>query len=445
MTDHVQIPVKNRMVFKKKAGPSPQDRPTTEPPWKILVVDDDSEVCLLTTEVLRGFVFEGRSIELISGYSGQESQSLIRQHGDIAVILLDVVMETDHAGLDVVKFIREEHGDKNMRILLRTGQAGLFPEEKVFEQYDINNFLEKADLTSRRLKTALRVALRAYRDMLELDDARKRESLLRQAADAASLAKTNFLHMMSHELRTPLQGTKGPFEEFKNQFHLFAGTRKLWALISKLGDEALKAQFSASLAEITKEVVEIAEQGLTSVEHLLGIIEDVLDFARIEAGKLTLSMDVHAVAKPVHEVTHLLRPLAEKKGIALTVTIMGDYNVRVDLKRFKQILFNLIGNAIKFTAQGEISLHVSQQANFVLFRVADTGLGIPPDKMEVIFDAFEQVDNSPIRQAGGTGLGLPITRELVRRQGGDIQVQSQVGAGSVFSFSLPLAANNPVV
>ncbi|MBF0133880.1 MAG: hypothetical protein HQL75_15010 [Magnetococcales bacterium] len=445
MTDHVRVSAKNRMVFKKKVGPLPQDRPITEPPWKILVVDDDSEVCLLTSEVLRGFVFEGRPIELISGYSGRESQSLIRQHGDIAVILLDVVMETDHAGLDVVKFIREEYGDKNMRILLRTGQAGQFPEEKIFEMYDINNFLEKSDLTSHRLKTALRVALRAYRDMRELDDARKREGLLRQAADAASLAKTNFLHMMSHELRTPLQGTKGPFEEFKDQFHLFTGTRKLRALIDKLGDEALKAQFSSSLAEVTKEVVEIAEQGLTSVEHLLGIIEDVLDFSRIEAGKLALSIDVHSVAKPIDEVIHLLRPLAEKKGVSLTVTITGDYSVRADLKRFKQILFNLIGNAIKFTAKGEIFLHVSQQDDFVSFRVVDTGSGIPPDKMEAIFEAFEQVDNSPIRQAGGTGLGLPIARELVRRQGGEIQVQSQVGVGSVFSFSLPLAAKHSVV
>jgi signal transduction histidine kinase len=348
-------------------------------------------------------------------------------------------METSHAGLDVVKFIREERNDKNMRILLRTGQAGQFPEETVFEQYDINNFLEKADLTSRRLKTALKVALRTYRDMIELDDARKKERELRQAADAANQAKSNFLHMMSHELRTPLQGTKGPFEEFKHQFHLFSGVKKLQTLIDELDDDGVKSQFSAALIDTREEVAEIAGQGLDSVVHLLGIIEDVLDFARIEAGKLSLSIATLSIAKPVDEVIRIVRPLAEKQGLALTVTVIEDLTVQADLKRMKQILLNLLGNAIKFTSQGTVSLDISRQENQALFQVKDTGPGIPEEKIETIFNAFEQVDNSSTRQAEGTGLGLPITQELVHRQGGEIKVQSVMGKGCVFSFTLPLA------
>ncbi|MBF0463343.1 MAG: hypothetical protein HQL87_18430 [Magnetococcales bacterium] len=431
---------KRQIVFKNKTSTQLENLKPLDPPWKILVVDDDEQVHILTKEVLRDFIFEGRPLLLLSGYSGQEAKSLLKtHHHDTALLLLDVIMETSHAGLDVVKFIREELGNHHLRILLRTGQAGQFPEEKIFEEYDINNFLDKTDLTSRRLKMAIKVALRTSRDIQELDLARKREAVLRQAADAASQAKTNFLHMMSHELRTPLQGTKGPFEEFKSQFHLFVGMKKLTALINTLGDATLKAQLIAATAEIREEVADIATQGLKSVEHLLGLIEDVLDFARIEAGKLRLTIVPHALLQIVHDVVDTMRPMAEQRGLVLETHLpQQDLIVLADGKRLKQILFNLLGNAIKFTAQGTVSLTVARVGQQVFFSVEDSGCGIPQEKLAIIFEAFEQVDNSATRHVGGTGLGLPITRELVRKQGGEIQVQSILGQGSLFSFTLPL-------
>ncbi|MBF0181744.1 MAG: hypothetical protein HQM03_17130 [Magnetococcales bacterium] len=429
---------KKLMVFKKKAPVAQAEVPLRVDPWKILVIDDDRQIHILTEEVLKDFLFEGRPLLLISGYSGEQAKELLVTHADASVILLDVVMETSHAGLEVVKYIREEIKNQNLRILLRTGQAGQFPEEKIFEEYDINNFLEKTDLTSRRLKTALKVSLRAYRDIRELDEARMREEALRRAADAASLAKTNFLHMMSHELRTPLQGTKGPFEEFKTQFHLFTGMKKLHSMIASLDDAARRSSFQAALDEVSEEVAEIAGQGLRSVEHLLGLIEDVLDFARIEAGRLTLSAAPCPVGPVIHDVLATVRPLAEKKGLRLNVELEQEIVVMADGKRLKQILFNLLGNAIKFTQHGSVTLAILPAAGMAMFRVADTGPGIPPEKLEVIFEPFEQVDNSATRQAGGTGLGLPIARELVRRQGGDIHVHSTLGRGSLFSFTLPL-------
>ncbi|MBF0417510.1 MAG: response regulator [Magnetococcales bacterium] len=432
-------PEKKRMTFRSKSAARSEAAKPSGTPWKILVVDDDPQIHILTEEILKEFTFESRSLLLISGYSGHEAQELLGKHPDAAVILLDVVMETSHAGLDVVKFIRDKVGNQNLRILLRTGQAGQFPEEKIFEEYDINNFLEKTDLTSRRLKTALKVGLRAYRDISELDLARQRESELRLAADAASKAKTNFLHMMSHELRTPLQGTKGPFEEFKGQFHLFSGVKRLRSMIHSLNDDQMRTQFASALQETYDEVVDIASQGLKSVEHLLGLIEDVLDFARIEAGKLTLSIAPLAIQEPIQDVITTLRPLAEKKGLQLDAPLNETITVIADGKRFKQILFNLLGNAIKFTNSGSVTLTVSHHGKQALFLIEDTGCGIPPEKLSVIFEAFEQVDNSSTRHAGGTGLGLPITRELVSRQGGEIHVESTPGQGSRFSFSLPLA------
>ncbi|MBF0145084.1 MAG: hypothetical protein HQL84_12300 [Magnetococcales bacterium] len=440
MEDFVAESGKKQMVFKTKGGPEQQESRPLGPPWKILVIDDDRQIHYLTEEVLRGFTFEKRPLQLISGFSGREAIELIRQHQDAAAILLDVIMETNYSGLDIVKFIREEMNNRRLRILLRTGQAGQFPEEKIFEEYDINNFLEKADLTIRRLKTAIKVSLRAHRDMCELDLARMREVELRKAADAASLAKTQFLHMMSHELRTPLQGTKGPFEEFKSQFHLFSGMKELYRLTGALEDDSLKRRFSAVLDDVRGEVEAIAAQGLKSVEHLLGLIEDILDLARIEAGKLHLDIAPHRVFAAIEEVVVAVRPLVEKNGLTLE-TDLGSQDVEVlaDRKRFKQILFNLLGNAIKFTVRGRIVLSLVRNDRELCFRIEDSGIGIPPEQLETIFEPFVQVDNSATRNVGGTGLGLPITRELVRRMGGELGVQSTLGQGSVFSFTLPLA------
>ncbi|MBF0097837.1 MAG: hypothetical protein HQM04_03085 [Magnetococcales bacterium] len=440
MTEATPESGKKLLLFKKKESPAPPTDPCPGLPWKLLVVDDDEQIHMLTREVLAGFHFEGRPIQLIFASSGHEAKQILLTHQEIAVILLDVVMESSHAGLEVVRFIRDDLNNHLVQILLRTGQAGQFPEESVFEQHDINNFLEKADLTSRRLKTALKAGLRSYRDIAELDKIRKLESELRTAADTANRAKSNFLNMVSHELRTPLQGTKGPFEEFKSQFHLFTGMKKLANHIDSLPDAQLRERFHADLREVHKEVVEIASQGLQSVEHLLSLIEDILDFARIEAGKMTLIPIPCPVRPLVEDVFAIIQPLAAQKQLTLTLQTESDWVVQADAKRFKQILLNLLGNAIKFTEKGSVTLRVQPQENMALFEVIDSGCGIPADKLEAIFHLFEQVDNSLTRRASGTGLGLPITRELVHKQGGTMRVHSTPGQGSHFFFTLPLAS-----
>ncbi|WP_130470942.1 hybrid sensor histidine kinase/response regulator [Candidatus Magnetaquicoccus inordinatus] len=433
-------PGKKLLLFKNKS-PTP-DASLDALPWQILIVDDDQQVHHLTREVLHGFHFEGRPLYLLYASSAKEAQKLLLDHNNIAVILLDVVMESSHSGLELVRFIREECDNHLLQILLRTGQAGQFPEESVFEQHDINNFLEKSDLTSRRLKTALKSALRAYRDIQELDQMRKQEQELRQTADHANRAKSAFLNMVSHELRTPLQGTKGPFEEFKSQFHLFIGMKKLRNQIDALPSTPHKESLLAALHELHQEVVEIASQGLQAVEHLLGLIEDILDFARIEAGKLSLLPVPCPVTPLVREVWNLIQPLADAKTLRLSYQPESELTILADSKRCKQILLNLLGNAIKFTAQGEIILRVRQQEQMALFEVADSGCGIPADKLETIFHLFEQLDNSLTRRAGGTGLGLPISRELVNKQGGSMYVHSTLGQGSHFFFTLPLAMHS---
>nr|CRH07477.1 Putative histidine kinase with HAMP domain, PAS domain, HisKA domain and HATPase c domain [Candidatus Magnetococcus massalia] len=260
----------------------------------------------------------------------------------------------------------------------------------------------------------------------------------KEAAESANKAKTDFLHVMSHELRTPLQGARGPLQEFNDQFTAFEGMDILQELVDEIPDVAHRTTIQNALEVLHQEVHEVSSQGLRSAEHLLKLIEEILDFARIEAGKLKVDTVAVEASITVHEVLEMVQHQAAAKGLQLTSSIDEEITILADPMRFKQILLNLMGNAVKFTEQGEISLCAYAKDDHAWFEVSDTGCGIPEDQLDGIFTAFEQVDNSATRRVGGTGLGLPITRKLLKLMRGTIAVESTVEHGSTFRFSLPL-------
>jgi signal transduction histidine kinase len=248
---------------------------------------------------------------------------------------------------------------------------------------------------------------------LDANDARLERTLedltkARDRAEAASVAKSQFLANISHEIRTPMNGVLG------------------MAQIMARGE----------LADEQRERLQIIRE---SGSTLLQILNDVLDLAKIEAGKLEISREAVALPAAVAAVCEPFRAAAAEKGLAFGVLVepdaVGPWNL--DSMRVSQVLGNLLSNAIKFTAEGHVSTRVWRSDRGLEFTVMDTGPGIPEDRLVELFGKFNQLDASTTRQFGGTGLGLAICRELVELMDGELTVESRVGQGSWFSFSLP--------
>jgi len=173
--------------------------------------------------------------------------------------------------------------------------------------------------------------------------------------------------------------------------------------------------------------------------HLLRLINDVLDLSKIEAGRMQLALTDYSVREVVDVVYASLRSLAAEKGLAFIVDVPDDLPVaHGDSGRITQCLMNLAGNAIKFTREGKVEIGVAHAGNELVYRVSDTGIGIPKDELENVFKEFRQVDATVTREYGGTGLGLSITKKFVEMHGGRIWVESEIGKGSTFSFAVPL-------
>ena len=259
--------------------------------------------------------------------------------------------------------------------------------------------------------------VRTYTDITERTNAAAALAAARDAAEAAGRARSSFLAMMSHEIRTPLNGVIGMADLL---------------LETPLSDE--QRRYTGTLRN--------------SADHLLQVINDVLDFSKLEADRMELHDVEFDLEETVDSVIDIVAPRAFEKGLFISATIDPALPDRVggDPAAFRQILLNLVGNAVKFTAQGHVSVDVAPDPEAsrrgrigLLVRVRDTGIGIPGAAISSLFKEFAQVDGSISRRFGGTGLGLAISRQLVERMGGTIGVTSMEGEGSVFTFTASLA------
>src|ERR1700728_1275913 len=276
--------------------------------------------------------------------------------------------------------------------------------------------LERRDLTLRVNQNDLEKRVRERTVRLDAAVAEAHEA--RKRAEGASRAKSEFLARMSHEIRTPMNGVLGMAELLRHSTTLDARQRRYAATIHQSGSA------------------------------LLDIINDILDFPKIEAGKLELDQAAFCLRDIVEDAVDILAERAHSKGLELICDIPAEFDTRVcgDGQRLRQVIINLLSNAVKFTERGEVKITVRHEGAGLLnpafrFEVTDTGIGIKPENCDAIFESFAQEDSTTTRQYGGTGLGLAICKQLVELMGGQIGVRSTPGVGSTFYFSLPLSTD----
>ncbi|MBI4523656.1 MAG: HAMP domain-containing protein [Deltaproteobacteria bacterium] len=245
-------------------------------------------------------------------------------------------------------------------------------------------------------------------------EATRQLQTLNEQLQQASKAKSEFLANMSHELRTPMNAILG--------------------FIEMLLDDL----YGEIPPHIRDPLVDVQVNG----KHLLNLINEVLDLSKIEAGRMELALAEYSVQDVVDTTRASLQSLAAEKGLELIAAAQETIPLAFgDGKRITQCLMNLVGNALKFTKKGGVEIWVEQKRDKLLYRVSDTGIGIPPDQIEHVFREFRQVDATITREFGGTGLGLSITKKFVEMHGGRIWVESELGKGSTFFFEIPLRVN----
>jgi signal transduction histidine kinase/CheY-like chemotaxis protein len=304
---------------------------------------------------------------------------------------------------------------------LRTLLEDIVPKSSVFNDFELEHDFPAIGrrvmlLNARKLQAGHHgeLLVLAMEDVTERRHAEEEVAKAKEAAETANKTKSLFLANMSHELRTPLNAILG----YSEMLHEEAVEREL--------DE-----FGADLEKIN-----------AAGKHLLALINDILDLSKIEAGKMELFLESFDVATMINEVASTIQPTVEKNTNTLHIERAPDLGaMHADQIKVRQALFNLLSNAVKFTHEGHVTLDAGRELmdgrEWIVFRVADTGIGLSPEQIVKLFQDFTQADASTTRKFGGTGLGLALTRRFCQMMGGDVTVHSVPGEGSIFTIKLP--------
>lgn len=375
-------------------------------PTRVLIIDDDEDDYVLTVSLLREIGADRYAVKWVSSYTMALDEI---RGGDHDICLVDYRLGMRN-GLDLLRDAIQMGA--TIPLILLTGQGAHEVDLKAMEA-GAADYLTKHRLDAQILERSIRYALERARTLQEL-------RRLTAAAEQANQTKSRFLANMSHEIRTPLNAIVGAAD-------LLGATL---------------------LSEDQGEYIDIIR---SSSHLLLTLINDILDFSKIEANRLELESEPIDLGVVVAEIRRIFQPMASSKRLDLVANIAPDVPLVIqgDPVRLRQVLVNLVNNALKFTAQGAVALSIetmSQAATvdpgkqLLRFAVRDTGIGIAPEQQANLFKSFSQLDSSTTRRYGGTGLGLAISRSLVQLFGGELGLDSHLGQGSTFYFTLSCQA-----
>jgi signal transduction histidine kinase len=402
----------------------------TSEPIKFLLVDDMAENLVALEALLRR-----DGLELLVARSGSEALELLLVH-DVSLALLDVQMPVMD-GFELAELMRGAERTKHVPIIFVT--AGNRDPQRLFDGYESGavDFLFKP-IEPHILKSKADVFFELARQRREVSRALGLEQAARSAAESANRSKDEFLANMSHELRTPLNAIIGLSEVLRD------------GLTGEMTD-----QQRGFIGDI-----------FSSGNHLLSLINDILDLSKVEAGKMTLDLESVQVSSLFVNSLSIIREKAGARHIRLGIDAAEELGTfQADARKVKQIAYNLLSNAVKFTTEGgEVTLRASRVeraevgqlsgswagrslpladnefAEFLKISVTDSGIGISPEGLEQLFKPFSQIDSGLARKYEGTGLGLAMIKLLAELHGGTVAVESAVGEGSCFTVWLPLRA-----
>lgn len=367
--------------------------------WPILVVDDDPDILAITKLVLGRWDVAGRPLAMVTAKSAAEAREILAVRSDFALALLDVVMETDHAGLELVQHIREVLGNSAIRIVLRTGQPGQAPESDVVAQYDIDGYLAKTGTTSQHLRTVVTTALRTF-DLIKKLESRQLQ------LEHTNRELERFAFAASHDLQTPL--------------------RSILSLAQLLMKKAAP-QLDADSRELLKLLVENS-----GILHRL--IEDLLEYARVGNGKpdqQPVQLDA-----ALGRCLDLLQPLIVERGAKIEAEPLPE--IEGNSMQLESMLRNLIENAIKFQPGPEprVAIRCRSEPKGWQLSVEDHGIGVPESHRAEVKQMFRRLHTSD--QFPGSGMGLALCQKVVELHHGSLELADTPGGGTTVVIKLPL-------
>ncbi len=443
------------------AGDAPQALPNVarlsdSQTWKVMIVDDDAQVHQTTKLALKKFTFDGRSLTLLSAYSGKEAQQLIAAHPDIAFILLDVVMETNDAGLQVVQYIRQDLQNHLVRIILRTGQPGEEPEESILLNYDINDYKLKVDFTYHKLIATTIATLRSYQNVLQfaqqsqdlqlaLKELQQAQLTLVQSEKMSALG--NLVAGIAHEINNPVNFVSGNLNEAEKT------VKDLVAHLNLYRDRASETEIANHAVEIDLEYViadlpQMFDSMKIGCDRIKSISTSLRTFSRADTD-YPVAYNIHdGIDSTIMILKHRLKANETRPEIA----VIKDYGnlppIECYAGQLNQVFMNLLANAIdaldesnqghiyeNIINQITIKTELSNDCKQVIIQIQDNGVGMSEAVRKKIFDQLFTTK----KVIQGTGLGLAIARQIVvEKHGGKITVNSVPGEGTEFAIALPI-------
>ena len=440
----------------------PQAQETSEG-WKMMIVDDDFEVHQATKLALRSFTFEDKPLTFLSAFSGTEAKKLIAVHPDTAFILLDVVMETNDAGLRVIQYIREELKNQIVRVILRTGQPGDAPEESVILNYDINDYKLKVELTRQKLITSVIAALRSYRDLITIEqqatqlaqalhDLQQIQYSLVQKEKMSALG--NLVTAIAHEINNPINFIAGNMKPAQEYIHDLLALIDLYRqTFPDPGGEIEEAIATIDLDYLQEDLPKLISSLKEGSDRIRGISASLRTFSRGDSD--------HKVPFNIHEGIEstllILKHRLKANEHYPAIDIVKNYGEIPQLECFpgqlNQVFMNLIANAIDALEESnkERSLQqitdnpnritivttLSEDRHHVLIRIQDNGMGMSENVKQKLFGYLFTTKGV----GKGTGLGLTISRQIVEeKHGGQLTVTSELGKGTELAIAIPLAS-----